>query len=320
MEQISLIQSAPLSLVGQISIHLTDICNSACDFCVVASPYYKKDTVRIEDVFAFVRESADLGLGVANIHGGEPTISPHLPALLQHLRLHGFAEIIVQTNAVRLSDNTFLDKLISAGLSSLIVSVHGHTAELHDRQTQHKHGFARTLMGIENAIARGLRVQTNTVITSANKDNLGDIASLVTALGCSHLNFSNLHPVGSATMVLDRLLVSFDEVVPSLRTVIARLTSTGVTISVEGFPDCVVRSLSAQSIESLGRRVRMFMRGRVLDNYDDFMHSTQRSYHGVCAACGAKSICGGIYPEYLTRFGPGRFVRPFSPHVINAVD
>src|SRR4051812_20051806 len=113
-----------------LSIHLTDLCNSKCSFCVVGSPMYTKDSIVFEQVLAFLAENANQNFEAVNLHGGEATIHPHFLETLDAIRSHGYPEVHLQTNAIRLADVAFCRQTVDRGVVLFIISLHGDVAEI----------------------------------------------------------------------------------------------------------------------------------------------------------------------------------------------
>src|SRR5213078_1251352 len=111
---------------------------------------------------------------------------------------------------------------------------------LHDGQTCSPGGFRRTITGITHVKALGAHVRTNSVITAQNMAHLPSIAQLACKLGVDHLNFSNLHPVGSARFSLSWILPSLEDVTSNLGKAIEIGLQSGRRVTLEGFPYCAV--------------------------------------------------------------------------------
>ncbi|HEY6252753.1 MAG TPA: radical SAM protein, partial [Candidatus Angelobacter sp.] len=90
-----------------LSIHVTDLCNSTCSFCVVASPLYTKDTIEYSGIVKFLEANAGQGWDAVNLHGGEATIHPRFIEILEMIRRLDYPEVHLQTNAIKLADAGF---------------------------------------------------------------------------------------------------------------------------------------------------------------------------------------------------------------------
>ncbi|WP_377268734.1 radical SAM protein [Peterkaempfera sp. SMS 1(5)a] len=291
----------------QLSMHVTDLCNEKCGFCVVGSPLAKSDSVQYNELINFLIANADEGFDSLNLHGGEPTILPRLMELLETASVFGYPEVQIQTNGRRLKDRGFVDKLKERGVRLFVISLHGADSHVQDCLTQTPGGFAETIEGIRNAKAAGIQVRVNTVITRMNMGQLGNICRLCVELGVDHINISNLHPVGSGYFALDMQAPTVRETRTHLLPVLDELVGQGHKITLEGFPLCVVAPYQRLAIEDGTRFIRMMYQGAVYDNYDEFMDDQTREYGAPCDGCALRSECGGVYLEYAERRGWDEF-------------
>jgi MoaA/NifB/PqqE/SkfB family radical SAM enzyme len=242
-----------------------------------------------------------------NFHGGEPTIHPNLFNLLETVRILGYPEVQIQTNGRKLKDPRFTQDLVDRGVRLFVISLHGSDACVQDALAQAPGGFHETMEGIRNAKRAGAKVRTNTVLTRMNMGQLAAICELCVDLGVDHINISNLHPVGSGFFALDLQAPTVAETRSVLLPVLDALRDRPVTVTLEGFPLCVVTPYEALAIEDGSRFIRMMYQGEVHDNYDAFMDAQQREFGPPCDGCSLRALCGGVYHEYAERRGFGEF-------------
>jgi len=292
-----------------LSFHLTDLCNSKCTFCVVASPLYEKNSIDYAGVVNFLTKNAGKGYDAVNIHGGEATIHPKFIETLSLIQQLGYPEVHLQTNGIRLADKAFVADIVRLGVTLFIVSLHGSTAALHDSLTHTPGGFDKTIHGLRNAKDMGSRLRTNTVITRQNMADLRDVTQVACDIGVNHINYSNLHPVGSSMFALSRTLPKLKELYPFLCDAVSYARSQSRRVTIEGFPLCAVPDLTQLHLTKEYRRVVMLMRGQILDDYDSFMSSRMRSLGPPCGDCPGRGACGGVYPEYIDHYGWSEFSR-----------
>ena len=290
-----------------LSIHLTDLCNSKCSFCVVGSPLYVKDSIQYDEVLGFLRDNADHSYDVVNIHGGEATVHPRFLETLETIRNLGYPQVHLQTNGITLAKMEFARQLVSLGVNLFIISLHGDSALLQDELTDTPGGFAKTSEGIRNVKRLNAAVRTNTVITRQNVDRLSAITRLACDLGVDHINLSNLHPTGSAYFGINRLSVDFCTSRANLYTAVDEALALGKAVTLEGFPYCVVEEKAGLRLNSSYRDIKMLMRGKVITNYDEFMTRSCRVFGEPCKQCSAQDLCGGVYPEYVQFYGWNEF-------------
>jgi MoaA/NifB/PqqE/SkfB family radical SAM enzyme len=297
-----------------LSIHLTDLCNSECNFCVVASPLYTKDSVVYQDVLSFLDHHRGDGYEAVNLHGGEPTIHPHFLDTLEYIHKLGYPEVHLQTNGIKLANRGFVEQLIAHGVRKFIISLHGDSPDVHDSQTHTKGGFSKTISGIRNVKELGAHVRTNTVITAQNLIHLTKIASLCCELGVDHLNFSNLHPVGSARFSRSRIMPAFGRIRESLYPALDVALERCRVVTLEGFPYCTIgEKYKHLHLTAEYREVKLLIRGQIISDYDTFMRNDMSAFGDQCQHCWAKSRCGGVYPEYVDYYGWSEFASTSAP-------
>jgi MoaA/NifB/PqqE/SkfB family radical SAM enzyme len=289
-----------------LSIHLTDLCNEKCAFCVVGSPQMTRESIDYSQVIQFLETNAG-SFDVVNLHGGEPTIHPNFFPFLGRIKELGYKGVHLQTNGITAADPDFARHAVECGVDLFIVSLHGDDPVNHESQTNRKGGFKQTIRGIANVIAQGAKVRTNTVLTRQNLGRLKGVSELACRLGVQHVNFSNLHPIGSAAMVLDQILPTFEEIRTYLYPAVDMCLSQGVRVTLEGFPYCTVLERRHLCLEQEYRGIRMLIRGNVLNDYDLFMDSVMRNHGDPCVRCAYKGDCGGVYPEYIQERGWSEF-------------
>ena len=130
-----------------LSVHLTDLCNSKCSFCVVASPMYVSDSVDYQGIVRFLEAHSSQDYEAGNLHVGEPTISPRFFDTLALIKRLGYREIHLQTNGIRLANEDFAARTVDAGVTLLIVSLHAADPAVQDKLTHSPGGFEKTLRG-----------------------------------------------------------------------------------------------------------------------------------------------------------------------------
>jgi MoaA/NifB/PqqE/SkfB family radical SAM enzyme len=303
-----------------LSIHLTDLCNSDCVFCVVGAPLRTAETVRYEDVVAFLEANRGQEFEAVNLHGGEPTVHPRFLEILDRIQQLGYPEVHIQTNGIRLADSTLMRQIAEKQVTKIILSLHGDTAELHEAHTYTPGGFDKVIQSIRNAKAHGIHIRTNTVITRLNLSRLADIARLAHHAGVDHLNLSAMHPVGSARFSAGRLLPRLREVRPYLDAAeVARGCRLKVTL--EGFPYCTLDGgLERLHLGTEHRAIRLLIGEHIMEDYDTFMRQRMRTLGEPCRDCEAADVCGGAYPEYVAYYGWEEFDAAAVPAALRQAD
>jgi MoaA/NifB/PqqE/SkfB family radical SAM enzyme len=218
-------------------------CNARCGFC-----YYqdKLDTpVELEPT----TEQLENRLRVLRAHGateieftgGEPTIRPDLPRLVELARTLGFINVSIITNGLRLAKPAYAQQVVAAGANDFLFSIHGHDAELHDTHTKIPGSFARILQAVGNVHALGARVRATTTVTGRNHDRLGEILELLLGLNVACIHLAVFSPVARAMSTDESLFVRYSDAGESIKRAIDRHRERLPPLSVKYIPFCFMR-------------------------------------------------------------------------------
>lgn len=153
------------------------VCNLRCVFCPCSEGAGKMPS------FTFDEICKGIDLAIENRHienillsGGEPTIHPDFFRIVEYIRSKGLM-LSMLTNAQKLADNDFCEKLLqTADCSKLDVTVAflSHNAAKHDRLTQVPGSFDRSLAGVRQLIAHGVRTTIKNNIVNYTYRDLPD--------------------------------------------------------------------------------------------------------------------------------------------------
>jgi MoaA/NifB/PqqE/SkfB family radical SAM enzyme len=159
-----------------VLLELTYACNLDCAFCYndlslggqrLSLPQYRE----------LLDDLASLGVLNVSLTGGEPLAHPHFFEIAAHARSLGFV-IRLKTNGHAVKET--VARRIRQEIDPFLVevSIHGTTAETHDRQTRVAGSFERLLANIRTMKSLGLRVKANSVLTRWNEHEVEDLLAL----------------------------------------------------------------------------------------------------------------------------------------------
>jgi MoaA/NifB/PqqE/SkfB family radical SAM enzyme len=127
--------------------------------------------------------------------GGDPLKRRDLLELVRHAVFSGL-DVSVSPAVTPLLERARLQELKDAGVSAISLSLDGSTAARHDGLRGVRGTFDHTLESLADALAVGLVVQVNTLVTKETLDDLGAVDALVTARGASRWSLFFLVSVG----------------------------------------------------------------------------------------------------------------------------
>ena len=142
----------------------------------------------------------DLGIPHIIFTGGEPTLCENLPELIAHAEHNGQITGL-NTNARRLSDAQYVDRLVQAGLDHVQITLELSDAEVHDQMVQAHGAFPQTVKGLKNALASPLYVMTNTTMLRNNVHTLPATLDFLAETGVPTIGLNALIYAGRGAVV-----------------------------------------------------------------------------------------------------------------------
>jgi len=216
-------------------------CNQVCRFCFVSThlPAAQDEAIR-EAILSAARRGAKIALS-----GGEPTLNPRLAEYVALAHTHGKLPVLLQTNAVKLDDESLVKALVDAGLREAFVSLHGSRAEIGDAVTYAPGTYERSLVGIDHLVRANVEVTLNYVLCETNFRDMPEFVRLVAARWPSaRVNVSFVAPSTDVVPRDREMIPRYSDVLPFVAQSIALARSLGVTIggfeSMCGIPLCLV--------------------------------------------------------------------------------
>jgi cyclic pyranopterin phosphate synthase len=242
--------------------------------------------------------------------GGEVTLEKSLFQFVEHARASGaFRHVRLQTNGRKLADPAFTQSLVDAGIDEFFVSLHGDTADLHDRITQRPGSFDELVRGLENLAAQPVRRITNTVVHRTNMDAFEGIVAIAHAHGVSEMEFWNYLPMEDHADERN-LIAPLAGALPSLLRALDRCADLGIHSVTKYVPRCLLGSHGATLDNSQPDTI-------IVESFWDEFPRFACLYEAVCEH---SDECLGLAHDYIRKFGweeetlvPTARTRPWTP-------
>lgn len=189
----------------RMDLALTYRCNNDCGHCYnmrgsdaeKLSPNPELSTVEWQHVIDRLWE---LGIPHILFTGGEPTLRNDLPDLIAYAEKKGQITGL-NTNGRRLSDQSYLNALIDAGLDHVQITLESSDSKIHDQMVCSQGAWVQTLAGIRNALASKLYVMTNTTMLHDNASSLASTLDFLAELGVPTVGLNALIYAGRGVQV-----------------------------------------------------------------------------------------------------------------------
>ncbi|HSJ86640.1 MAG TPA: PqqD family peptide modification chaperone [Anaerolineales bacterium] len=174
----------------RMDLAVTYRCNNDCAHCYNARERNFPE-LTTEQWFRIIDQLWALGVPHLVFTGGEATLRNDLPDLIHHAESNGQITGL-NTNARRLKDETYVQKLVEAGLDHVQVTVESCNDQIHDEMMRAKGAFKQTIAGLKNALRNNLYVMTNTTMLRTNVHTIPDTLDFLADIGVPTIGLNAL--------------------------------------------------------------------------------------------------------------------------------
>lgn len=174
----------------RMDLAITYRCNNDCPHCYNARSrsYPELSTGEWKKI---IDRLWDLRIPHLIFTGGEPTLREDLVDLIAYGEFKGQITGL-NTNGRRLSDPTYVESLVNAGLDHVQITVESHDPEIHDEMVNSSGAWKQTIAGVKNALTSPLYVMTNTTMLKNNQASLSDTLDFLSELGVPTIGLNAL--------------------------------------------------------------------------------------------------------------------------------
>jgi radical SAM protein with 4Fe4S-binding SPASM domain len=194
----------------RLDLALTYRCNNDCAHCYnVEHPSLSrlpsgeagvKGELATADWKLVLDKAWEMGVPHIIFTGGEPSLCEELPELIAHAEQNGQITGL-NTNARRLSDPAYVEKLVAAGLDHVQITLESSEPEIHDLMVRSHGAFLQTVEGLKNALASPLYVMTNTTMLRTNVQTIPATLDFLAELGVPTIGLNALIYSGRGAVV-----------------------------------------------------------------------------------------------------------------------
>ncbi len=280
------------STTRKVIINLTYKCNNYCTFCAVGNRLYENGDFEFHK--RMLREHRERGCDLADFDGGEPTIYPELLKIIKYARKLGYRRVNVTSNGRTMSYKPTAERILRSGITDLLISCHGPTAEIHDGRVAVKGAFNQTIQGIANIVEmkpRWLDFGVNITLTQHNYKELPAYFKLMDTLRVPKLNIQFLTPFGRTD---EGIVPDPAEIAPVLKPLLDEYGEK-MKIYLINVPFCFFRGYEEYvtgDVLKLERNMVFVTQEKV--NLFAYLAGTRRR-EAVCDECAFAVACEGFY-------------------------
>lgn len=293
--------------VGGVIIN--PFCSLFCLFCSskkkVTSDEIKKQEIKVyKNLQDFKRE----GIKRIEISGADPSEYEEIAELIKYIKKEGFNYVQLSTNGVKLSDPSFLNKLVSSGVDKLRIPIYGSNAKVHDSVTRTPGSFNKVVTGIKNLLKKTskIEIQMSSLIMEQNKNDLLNIVDFVNKLGIKDFYFSI--PCLQEDDI--SFYIPFKDLSPYLKKLYNYALKINDKIEFTEIPFCVFGELNLKNIISKCSPPNLGEYNQppeqVRTSIPDLPSYRLKKKLKICSNCKAYNDCDGFFVNDIDKFGPGK--------------
>lgn len=287
-------------------------CNNKCLMCSVDERRCAFPDRYMDDIESDLKDGRLRDFTELEFTGGEPTARKDIIDLVARAKKLGYERISLSTNGRLFNYEDFCQKIIAAGLNKATVSLHGHNEKIHNAITRTPDSFQETIAGIKNLQKfSNFHLNISTVVSSPNYQHLSEISELVLSLGIKNWYLLDLIPEGAAKDNYMSLAVTQKElsrVLNGLNPIAEKFNELGFF----DFPFCLFspemianKKINYINTQKRGETTEQvgFSPERIVKDERGLYSDELRRQVEVCGKCLFQEKCGGVWREYLDKFG-----------------
>lgn len=297
------------------SVDLLDLvlqyeCNLKCSYCTITDGMRAREPLSLKTVGGEIARAASLGCTSVQFTGGEPTLWPGLIKAAAFCRAKGYTDIKVQSNGLLFAHEANVERLGSAGVNRVAVSVHGWNPTAPT--------YVSTTRGPDDAEDR-LRDAIANLVASPGLEVEVDLIVMRSTLPTIVAGLAALHQLGVQTFKLwfvsltDNNAKNVDsmptltEVVPAVSACLAYGVEHGIDVRSLHVPRCLLPGHEDQvDHPGVGVAVRVVTPDAVFDLRRSRLSGGHKPDR--CATCRYDDVCPGLREDYVGRYGDEELV------------
>jgi radical SAM protein with 4Fe4S-binding SPASM domain len=182
--------------------NITQACNLSCKHCYQNARHKPDpDELTTDEKLDLVDQMGEEYVPFVALAGGEPLVTRDLWKVLERCAQRGL-HVTLATNGTMLTREV-CQRLKAANVKYVEVSLDNIRPEEHDEFRGMRGAWARTIQGIRNSVAEGLRTGMACCFTRHTAHTVDQIVKFAIDLGCHTFSHFNFIPVGRGREIID---------------------------------------------------------------------------------------------------------------------
>jgi radical SAM protein with 4Fe4S-binding SPASM domain len=185
-----------------MSWNVTRECNLKCSHCYLNADEKKlSNELSTQEGKQLMDQIQEVSRPLLVLSGGEPMLRPDIFELIEYGAKKGI-KMGLGSNGY-LIDDTVANKLKTAGIATVSISIDSHIPAQHDDFRGVNGAWERAVNACKSLRKNNVLVQVNTTLTHENYNQIDDIMSLAESIGVENFHLFFLVPTGRGTKLTD---------------------------------------------------------------------------------------------------------------------
>lgn len=175
----------------KLKLYMTDYCPRKCIYCF-AGAKQSREKIQIKDTFLsidrfkeIIKEAADIGVNDIEVSGGDPFIGSDIFEYIKVMVDCFPRRWTTSTKSLLTEDD--VRRLVDIGLKNIQVSIDTRNERTANKLMGCEGAFAEVSKTLSNLISAGIRVSTNSTITSYNIADIPDLVHWLVDIGVKEI-------------------------------------------------------------------------------------------------------------------------------------
>lgn len=189
-------------------LYLVTGCNLACRHCWITPTFYRGqpsagDCLNFDYLKMAVQEAKPMGLSMAKLTGGEPTLHPQFREIVDYLSAEGIS-LTMETNATLITPELAKHLRENSTMWFISTSIDGATAKTHDWFRAVPGAFDAAWRGIDNLVAAGFHPQVIMSPYRASRVEIDEVVRQAVEHGAGSVKFNPVMSSGRGAAMAKR--------------------------------------------------------------------------------------------------------------------
>lgn len=189
-----------------IFLYITERCQLRCGHCYMGERLERGMVLSLEKAKIIINNTKKLGAKYITFLGGEPTLNPNLPQMVDYAIQLGFEQVMIDTNGLLVER---IKKIDPKKLHYVSVSLDGASTLTHEK-VRGRGTYLKTLNAIKELVNSGYRVRINCTVMKFNTHQAEELLQLADSIGVKLVNFHTFSEEGNGAINSEWSLSPYD--------------------------------------------------------------------------------------------------------------